>query len=168
MERLWAPWRMEFILNEKPKGCIFCLEEQQDEASEKDRLILFRDRLSFVMMNRYPYCNGHLLIAPYRHVADMAALTADEMLELFENVRRCCAVISASLAPQGFNIGINLGKPAGAGIDDHLHLHVVPRWIGDTNFMTIIGDVRVMPENLSATYDKLIQGFSTVADSATR
>ncbi len=168
MERLWAPWRMEFILNEKPNGCIFCLEEKRDVAGEKERLILFRDRLSFVMMNRYPYCNGHLLIAPYRHVADMAALTADEMLELFENIRRCCTVIGASLAPQGFNIGINLGKPAGAGIDDHLHLHVVPRWIGDTNFMTIIGDVRVMPENLSATYDKLIEGFAAAVDTAGR
>jgi ATP adenylyltransferase len=163
MERLWAPWRMEFILNEKLKGCVFCLEERRDAASEKERLVLFRDRLSFVMMNRYPYCNGHLLIAPYRHVADLAALTDNEMLELFVNVRLCCRVIGDALAPQGFNIGVNLGKAAGAGIDDHLHIHVVPRWGGDTNYMTIVADVRVMPENLAATYDKLIQGFKDAA-----
>lgn len=159
MERLWAPWRMEFILNEKPPGCIFCPGEKVSEEEDRKRLILLRDSLSFVMMNRYPYTNGHLLISPYRHVGSVQDLQPDEMLQLFENVQRACRVMSESLFPQGFNIGINLGKAAGAGVDDHLHVHVVPRWVGDSNFMTVIGDVRVMPENLSATYEKLLPGF---------
>lgn len=159
MERLWAPWRMEFILNEKPPGCIFCLGEKVGDDEDKKRLILLRDSHTFVMMNRYPYTNGHLLISPYRHVGSIQDLQPDEMLQLFENVQRACRVMTASLCPQGFNIGINLGKAAGAGVDDHLHIHVVPRWVGDSNFMTVIADVRVMPENLAATYDKLLPGF---------
>jgi ATP adenylyltransferase len=111
------------------------------------------------MMNRYPYCNGHLLVSPNRHVGEIHELEPEEMLELFENVRICCDVMSKAFSPQGFNIGMNLGKAAGAGVDDHLHIHVVPRWTGDTNFMTVIADVRVMPENLTATYDRLYHLF---------
>jgi ATP adenylyltransferase len=159
MERLWAPWRMEFILNEKPSECIFCLGEAQGQVREKERLILRRDTLTFVMMNRYPYTSGHLLVSPYRHVGSIQDLLPDEMLELFENVRLACGVMTKACSPQGFNIGINVGKAAGAGVDDHLHIHVVPRWVGDANFMTVISDVRVMPENLSATYDKLLPYF---------
>lgn len=159
MDRLWAPWRMEFILNEKPAGCVFCLGEKGSQPAEKERLVLRRDRHTFVMMNRYPYSNGHLLVAPNRHTADMDELTDDETLELYRNVGLCCRVISQTMSPQGFNIGINLGKAAGAGVDDHLHVHVVPRWVGDSNFMTVIADVRVMPENLAATYDRLYPAF---------
>ncbi len=159
MERLWAPWRMEFILNEKPPGCIFCLGEKKSEDSDKVRLILRRDSLTFIMMNRYPYTCGHLLVSPYRHVGALQDLLPDEMLQLFENVRLACGLLSKVISPQGFNIGINVGKAAGAGVDDHLHIHVVPRWVGDSNFMTVISDVRVMPENLSATYDKLLPEF---------
>jgi ATP adenylyltransferase len=159
MERLWAPWRMEYILNEKPAGCIFCLDETVDAEIEKQKLILRRDRLTFVMMNRYPYCNGHLLVSPNRHVGDPADLHSNEMLELFENVRLCCEVMKGTLSPQGFNIGMNVGKAAGAGVDDHLHIHIVPRWVGDTNYTTVIADVRVMPECLAATYDRLYSGF---------
>lgn len=166
MERLWAPWRMEFILNEKPAGCIFCLGEKKDQAAERDRLVLLRDRHTFVMMNRYPYSNGHLLVSPNRHVADMADLTGEEMLELFRNVSLCCRVVTQVMSSQGFNVGINLGKAAGAGVDDHLHVHVVPRWVGDANFMTVIADVRVMPENLAATYDKLYPAFLEAASAA--
>ncbi len=155
MDRLWAPWRMEYILNEKPDGCIFCLEAAEGEEPDRERLVLRRDRRTFVMMNRYPYCNGHLLVSPYRHVGNIDGLETEEMLELFENVRICCDVMNKAFSPQGFNIGMNLGKAAGAGVDDHLHIHVVPRWTGDTNYMTVIADVRVMPENLSATYDRL-------------
>ncbi|MRR57907.1 MAG: HIT domain-containing protein [Deltaproteobacteria bacterium] len=167
MEKLWAPWRMEFILNEKPAGCIFCLDERKDKASEKDRLVLLRDRHTFVMMNRYPYSCGHLLVSPNRHVADMGDLLKEEMLELFENVRLCCRVMTRVMSPQGFNVGINVGKAAGAGVDDHLHIHVVPRWVGDSNFMTVIADTRVMPENLAATYDKLYPSFLEAAGAST-
>ncbi|MEA5112837.1 MAG: HIT domain-containing protein [Geobacteraceae bacterium] len=160
MERLWAPWRMEYILNEKPEGCIFCLAAAAGGAEDRERLVLRRDRHSFIMMNRYPYCNGHLLVSPNRHVGDMNELGTEEMLELFENTRICCNVMAEAFSPQGFNVGMNLGKAAGAGVDDHLHIHVVPRWSGDTNFMTVIADVRVMPENLLASYDRLYHLFS--------
>lgn len=159
MERIWAPWRMEFILNEKPDCCIFCLGEMQGDDQEKERLVLHRDTLSFVMMNRYPYTTGHLLVSPYRHVGTLQDLTSDEMLQLFENVRLACEVTTKALAPQGYNIGINLGKVAGAGVADHLHIHIVPRWVGDANFMTVISDTRVVPEGLSATYDKFLPFF---------
>lgn len=163
MERLWAPWRMEYILNEKPEGCIFCLNGEKDK--ERESLILYRSKHSFVMMNRYPYCNGHLLVSPYRHLPDMNGLTDEEMLDLFTTIRLSCNALTLRFSPQGFNVGINLGKVAGAGVDDHIHVHVVPRWVGDTNFMTVIADVRVMPENLLATYDKLRPGFADTSEN---
>ncbi len=161
MERLWAPWRIEYILNKKSEGCIFCLYPQQTD--DRDSLILHRSPRAFVMLNRYPYTNGHLLVAPYRHISDLNDLAAEELLELMTTVRLCCTVLQEKAAPQGFNIGMNLGKAAGAGVDDHLHLHIVPRWNGDTNFMSVIDDVRVMPENLLATYDALYPGFAAAA-----
>lgn len=159
MERLWAPWRMEYIVNDKPSGCIFCAAEKPEE--DRERLILHRTSLSFVMMNRYPYTNGHLLIAPFRHTADLNELTDGEMLDLFATVRLCRNVLQATASPGGFNIGINLGRAAGAGVDEHLHLHVVPRWNGDTNFMSVLDDLRVMPENLMTTYERLKPAFMT-------
>ncbi len=159
MERLWAPWRMEYILNQKVEGCIFCLRDEKDK--DRENLVLHRSGHSFVMMNRYPYCNGHLLVSPYSHVSNLEKLSSEEMLDLFSNVTLCCRVLNEKFFPQGFNIGINLGKAAGAGVDDHVHVHIVPRWVGDTNYMTVIADVRVMPENLMATYDKLLPGFSS-------
>lgn len=157
MERLWAPWRIDYILNEKPSHCIFCVSSDQEQ--DRDRLILYRTGLSLVMLNRYPYNNGHMMIAPFRHTADMNELSIAEMLDLFAALRLCRNVLEKTAAPQGFNIGINLGKAAGAGVDDHIHIHIVPRWNGDTNFMSVIGDVRIMPENLLNTYEKLLPGF---------
>ncbi len=157
MERLWAPWRMEYILNEKPESCIFCLGDDGDK--DRDNLVLHRSSHSFVMLNRYPYCNGHILVSPFRHVSGLNQLDNGEMLDLFGTVTMCATILSEKFATQGLNIGLNLGKVAGAGVDDHLHVHVVPRWVGDTNFMTVIADVRVMPENLAATYDRLLPGF---------
>jgi ATP adenylyltransferase len=157
MERLWAPWRIDYILNEKPSDCIFCVSSDQEQ--DRDRLILYRTGLSLVMLNRYPYNNGHMMIAPFRHTADMNELSIAEMLDLFAALRLCRNVLEKIAAPQGFNIGINLGKAAGAGVDDHMHIHIVPRWNGDTNFMSVIGDVRIMPENLLNTYEKLLPGF---------
>lgn len=157
MERLWAPWRIEYILNEKPDSCIFCLEDKQDK--DRENLVLHRSSHSLVMLNRYPYCNGHILVAPFRHVSALNQLDSGEMLDLISTVSKCVTIISDKFVPQGLNVGLNLGKAAGAGVDDHIHVHIVPRWVGDTNFMTVIADVRVMPENLAATYDRLLQGF---------
>ena len=158
MKRLWAPWRIEYITMEKPRECIFCLREER--AKDRDNLVLHRTPLALVMLNRYPYTNGHLLISPHRHVADLNALTTEEQLDLFHLIRMGCNVLTEAAAPQGFNIGMNLGKAAGAGVDEHLHFHVVPRWNGDTNFISVVADLRVMPENLLATYDRLLPCFS--------
>ena len=160
MERLWAPWRMEYIINDKPTGCIFCGAETPEK--DRERLILYRTPLSFVMMNRYPYTNGHLLVAPYRHTADLNELDETEMLDLFATIRLCRNALQSTASPQGFNIGINLGHAAGAGVDEHLHLHIVPRWNGDTNFMSVLNDVRVMPENLITTYERLEPVFAAI------
>ncbi len=157
MERLWAPWRIDYILNEKPSDCIFCVSSDQEQ--DRDRLILHRTGLSLVMLNRYPYNNGHMMIAPFRHTADMNELSIAEMLDLFAALRLCRNVLEKTAAPQGFNIGVNLGKAAGAGVDDHIHIHIVPRWNGDTNFMSVIGDVRIMPVNLLNNYENLLPGF---------
>ncbi|HEX9024035.1 MAG TPA: HIT domain-containing protein [Geobacteraceae bacterium] len=157
MKRVWAPWRMEYIANNKEKGCIFCVSAES--AADRERLILHRTARSIVMMNRYPYTNGHLMVAPLRHTADMNELSEEEMLDLFKALRLCRNVLQEIAAPQGFNVGINLGKAAGAGVDEHMHIHIVPRWNGDTNFMTVIADIRVMPENLMQSYDKLLPIF---------
>jgi len=148
---------MEYIADTKPEGCIFCVSSETEK--DRERLILYRSEFAFVMMNRYPYTNGHLMIAPFRHTADLNELSGDEMLDLFTLLRLCRNVLQENAAPQGFNIGINLGKAAGAGIDEHMHIHIVPRWNGDSNFMTVVGDIRVMPENLLSTYEKLYPGF---------
>ncbi len=161
MKRIWAPWRMEYIANNKSKECVFCVSAEEGE--ERERLILYRTSFSFVMMNRYPYTNGHLMIAPFRHTANIDELSDDEMLDLFRMLRLCRSALEQIAAPQGFNIGINLGKAAGAGVDEHMHIHIVPRWNGDTNFMTVIGDIRVMPENLLNTYDKLLPVFQAAS-----
>ncbi len=157
MKRVWAPWRMEYIANNKDKGCIFCVSPEN--ADEREKLIMHRTTHSIVMLNRYPYTNGHLMIAPRRHTADMNELSEDEMLDLFKVLRLCRNVLQETAAPQGFNVGINLGKAAGAGVDEHMHIHIVPRWNGDSNFMTVIGDIRVMPENLLNSYDRLLPVF---------
>lgn len=162
MERMWAPWRIEYILNTKPSGCIFCLDDRM--ASDDQNLVLHRTTLSFVMLNRYPYCNGHLLIAPYRHSADLDGLTAEEISDLFNLVQFSCKVLKKAVSPEGFNIGINLGKAAGAGVEEHLHVHIVPRWNGDTNFMSVVADLRIIPENLLATYDVLLPHFKSALE----
>ena len=159
MERLWAPWRMEYILNSKPAGCIFCLGDLA--ASDRHNLVLHRTPLSFVMLNRYPYTNGHLWCAPFSHAADLEGLTTEEKNDLFNLVRLSCNVLKNAVSPQGLNLGINLGKAAGAGVEEHLHVHIVPRWNGDTNFMSVTADLRVVPESLMATYELLLPGFQT-------
>lgn len=157
MERLWAPWRLDYIAAEKIDGCIFCAFPKLDE--DETRHILLRGASSFVIMNAFPYTNGHLLIAPYRHLADISQLTNEESLEIMQLTRRSCEALKAVCNPDGFNIGMNLGAAGGAGIADHLHMHIVPRWIGDTNFMPVFADVKVIPEALDTTYNKLKREF---------
>lgn len=153
MERIWAPWRVEYIFNEDHQGCIFCLDASRER--DREQLVLKRTSLSLVMLNRYPYTNGHLLAAPLRHTADLDSLTDAETLDLMRSVSLCRSILEKEVAPQGFNIGMNLGRAAGAGVADHLHVHIVPRWNGDTNFMTVVGDIRVVPEGLLSAYDRL-------------
>ncbi|MSS73526.1 MAG: HIT domain-containing protein [Candidatus Latescibacteria bacterium] len=154
MERLWAPWRMRYVTGAaKSDGCIFCEKWKSD--ADDENLILFRGEECFAILNLFPYNNGHLMIVPIRHVADVTDLTASEQAEMFRLMGRMVGVLRATMSPQGFNIGINLGRAAGAGIADHLHLHVVPRWNGDTNFMPVLGDTRVISEALEETYQKL-------------
>ena len=150
MRNLWAPWRMEYILSEKPEGCIFC-----EAYRRPDHLVVHRTERALVMMNRYPYTNGHLLVAPRRHVAGLEDLSAEEARELFECLRRSVEALRRAFGPHGFNIGANLGRVAGAGVVDHLHVHVVPRWLGDTNFMPILAEVQVIPEHLARTSERL-------------
>jgi ATP adenylyltransferase len=161
MQQLWAPWRIEYILGKREPYCIFCPEG--DGLSDEERLILHRGSLSMVMMNKYPYNNGHLLVAPWRHVSKLEDLRDEEMLDLMQWVRRCSTVLQKVMHPQGFNIGLNLGLAAGAGVEDHLHFHIVPRWQGDTNFLTVFSDVRSIPEHIKQTYTKLLPHFSQEA-----
>jgi len=160
MDVLWAPWRMAYIGATKPDGCIFC---QAVEGDPRDRLLLGMSQASLVMLNRYPYASAHLMVAPRRHTASLAELAAAEHADLAETLRRAVGTLAEVFAPEGFNLGMNLGACAGAGVKDHLHWHVVPRWTGDTNFMPMLAEVRVMPEHLLATYDRLRPGFAWLA-----
>jgi ATP adenylyltransferase len=152
MKQLWAPWRFEYILGEKAEGCIFC---EPWLEKNKDGLVLFRGNLSTVLLNKYPYNNGHLLIAPKMHKAEIEDLSKEEANDLSERLTHSITVLKKVLKPEGFNIGMNLGKSAGAGIIDHLHWHIIPRWQGDVNFMPLISEVKVLPEHLSKTASKL-------------
>lgn len=160
MEHLWAPWRMEYIKKAKEEdgdGCILCQKPQ--ENSDVANYILHRGRHNFVIMNCYPYNSGHLMVAPNRHTANLDELTAEELCEHYELVQRCIRALKQVLKPEGFNIGMNLGRIAGAGVDKHIHTHIVPRWAGDTNFMPVIGDTDVVNESLADTYKKLAEKF---------
>ena len=158
MEILWAPWRMEYVSSDNKKGgCIFC--PCDDRGQDEKRLILFMGNRSIVLMNRFPYINGHLLVAPLRHVSTLDTLLPEEKLDLITVVEKSIGVLKEVMSPEGFNIGLNLGKVAGAGVEEHIHFHVVPRWIGDTNYMTVFGEVRVIPEHIQATYRKLVRFF---------
>jgi ATP adenylyltransferase len=150
---LWAPWRIEYIRAEKEGECFLCRMFQ--ENADRENLLLFRGKTCAVLLNRYPYNSGHLMVAPFRHVAEPGDLTAEENQELAKLTALSIKVLRKAMNPQGFNIGINIGEPAGAGLKDHLHQHIVPRWTGDTNFMPVLGGPRVMPEALTATFDLL-------------
>ena len=153
MKNLWAPWRMKYIHDEhaKKSGCIFC--EKLKEDKDKENLILYRGKKSFIIMNLYPYNNGHLMVVPFAHTSDLDELSDDENTEINSLIKKSTGAIKKKMQPQGFNIGINIGQVGGAGIADHIHWHVVPRWEADTNFMPVISDVRVIPQALEDTYD---------------
>ena len=153
MEQIWAPWRMQYIRMEKPEGCILC--EKPDEKLDTDNYILYRGKLNYVMMNTFPYNPGHLLVAPYRHIPGLDDLAGEEASEHIEIIQKCIKVLSGAFNPAGFNIGTNMGRVAGAGIADHVHSHIVPRWQGDTNFMPVVGCARVIPEAVAETYEML-------------
>lgn len=161
---LWAPWRMRYIEEEKPSGCIFCLAK--DESALRANLILGVTAHARVMLNRYPYNSGHLLVAPHKHTAVLADLPEEVFIDLMALLRRTVTVAENALRPQGINVGLNLGTCAGAGVADHLHWHVVPRWVGDTNFMPVLASVRVMPQHLLETYDRLRPYFAPSPSSA--
>jgi len=158
MQVLWAPWRMAYIGAPKAPGCIFCTLPAADD--QKVALVLARTPHAVVLLNRFPYQNGHLMVAPRRHTAELSALPAAEHVELAEVLRRSLTLLQESFHPDGMNVGMNLGSAAGAGITEHLHWHLVPRWVGDTNFMPLIGEVRCMPEHLEAVWERLRPVFA--------
>ena len=159
MNTLWAPWRMEHVLGTAPaiSGCLF--EPPGTAAQDKTHLLLFRDELTVVLLNCFPYANGHLLLAPRRHLADLTELNEEENARLMAMLAACSTILRRHLRPQGINIGLNLGKAAGAGIDDHLHFHLVPRWEGDHNFMTVCAEIRTIPQHIEQTFDLLGPDF---------
>ncbi len=158
METLWSPWRMAYLTADKGKdegGCIFCAYAAAPPSQDREHLLLWRGARAFIIMNLYPYNNGHLMVVPYLHTADLTALDSETSGEMMALLQRCIPMLKAAMNPHGYNIGMNLGAVAGAGIADHVHMHIVPRWGGDTNFMPVVGQTRVLPELLSTTYDKL-------------
>jgi len=163
MKVLWAPWRMVHIGGPQPSGCIFCEHPLADDPRQV--LVLATVEHGTVMLNKFPYANGHVMVAPRRHTADLDELPAAEYAALCDLLRSAVGIIRAEFRPEGVNVGLNLGAAAGAGIADHLHWHVVPRWVGDTNFMPLIGEVRVMPEHLEAVYDRLRPRFDAAMGS---
>jgi len=164
VNHIWAPWRMGYVTAEQPKGCIFCTKPKSgdDEASQ----ILHRGELVFIMLNAFPYNTGHLMIAPFRHVSDPLELEAQESSELLYGIRIALEVLRSAFSPEGFNIGVNVGHVAGAGYAEHLHIHVVPRWSGDTNFMAVSADTRVVPEALAETYRRLREALAKRPESS--
>jgi len=158
MDRLWSPWRYHYVSTVSPgDACIFCAKAREDR--DEENLILHRGRLNYALLNLFPYTTGHLMITPYRHVAQLEDLTEEEAAELMQLTRLAVRCLREVYRPQGFNLGMNLGECAGAGIAGHLHMHVLPRWTGDANFMTTVGETRVMPEDLRETWRKLAAAF---------
>ena len=153
MKHLWSPWRMSYIESHKQDGCVFCQALEQEDGPEN--LIATRGKTSFVILNRYPYTSGHIMVLPYVHVPTLEELKAETRVEMIELVTKGTQVLQSIYKPEGFNVGINIGEAAGAGIEEHIHIHIVPRWMGDTNFMSAVGETRILPEDLKDTYKKV-------------
>jgi len=159
LKRLWSPWRMEYIQSHKKHGCVFCDEAALQDGPEN--LIVHRSSRCFVILNRYPYISGHLMVAPFDHQSSIELLDAETRAEMMELSAIAIQVLRAVYNPQGFNLGVNIGEAAGAGVKDHVHLHVVPRWNGDTNFMSSLAGTRVLPETLEQTYERIKEGWES-------
>lgn len=147
---LWAPWRIDFIRSEKDGSCFLCLNDDHHD-NDIENLLIAREKKCFVILNRYPYNSGHLMISPYRHIADIEEMTIEERHELFDLTIKAKKTLTLTLQPEGFNVGFNIGAAAGAGVEDHIHMHIVPRWAGDTNFMPVLAGIHVVPEALERT-----------------
>jgi ATP adenylyltransferase len=160
-QRLWAPWRLEYIKGPKPEECIFCAGPAAGDDAAK--YVVRRGEHCFAMLNAFPYNNGHLMVSPYRHVPSVEELEGPELLELMTLTQASLGALRAAYQPEGFNLGVNQGKIAGAGVEDHIHLHVVPRWSADTNFMPVIGDTRVLPQSLEDSYRDVTKAFESQA-----
>jgi len=160
MDILWAPWRIQYIEKPEETGCIFCFKPAENQ--DKKNLIIYRTEYCFVIMNFYPYNNGHLMVVPFQHTSDLVDLSAKERIELMELLVLCKDVLNRTISPHGFNIGMNLGQVAGAGVKDHLHFHIVPRWNGDTNFMPVCSHTKVISEGLFETWEKLKRAFDDI------
>ncbi|MCE5194157.1 MAG: HIT domain-containing protein [Nitrospiraceae bacterium] len=158
MRTIWAPWRMDFIASKKEPGCLFC--NKLKEKKDRENLILYRSRHCFVIMNLYPYNNGHLMVVPNIHTPSIENLHDDMLLDFSKVTQYSIKCLNDLMKPEGFNLGINMGAAAGAGIKEHVHLHVVPRWAGDTNFMTTVSETKVIPEHILNTYDNLLKIFT--------
>ncbi len=157
---LWAPWRMEFIRSEMPRGCIFCEFPAAPPERDRENLVVHRTAHAFTCLNKYPYNSGHVMVIPRAHVSDLAALPPEAWADLQDELRRAAAVVRAVYRPEGLNVGMNLGRAAGAGIADHLHGHIVPRWVGDNNFMPVMADQRVVVEALDEAWRRLSAAFA--------
>lgn len=163
MQNLWAPWRIDYILGPKPDACVFCLPQHTQE--DRERLVLYRGRHCFVIMNKFPYSNGHLMVTPYRHIMNLVDCSPQEMQEMMELMQQCVRIVQQLFNPAGVNLGLNIGEAAGAGIREHLHFHVVPRWNGDSSFMAVFSETRVIPEHLQASYDKFKPLFENISSN---
>jgi len=163
MKKLWAPWRAGYILGPKEKGCLLCRIPQEDK--DEENLVIWRGELGYVMLNRYPYNTGHLMIVPYRHEGGLEKLDARESLEMMQLAQHSITALKESLKPQGFNLGVNLGSVAGAGIGEHLHMHIVPRWGGDTNFMPVLASTKVISQALKETHCALKAAFESLSSA---
>lgn len=161
MDKLWAPWRIEYVRQPQEEECIFCAKPQQND--DRETLILFRGNQAFVLMNLYPYSNGHLMVAPYRHCDNTEDLETDTLTEIMTLANHSMAILRKTMRAEGFNFGVNVGRAAGAGIEEHVHYHLVPRWAGDTNYMPILGHTKVIVEGLQETYDLLKPEFDRLS-----
>ena len=158
MNHIWSPWRMEYIESSKLEGCVFCSAQAMEDGAEN--LIAFRHERAYVILNRYPYTSGHLMVVPVDHKPNLEELDPQTRAEMMELVTRCMTVLRRIYHPEAFNMGANIGEAAGAGVKQHVHIHIVPRWAGDTNFMSTVGGTRVLPEALESTYQRVKNAFS--------
>ena len=161
MRNLYAPWRMEYIGGAQEPGCLFCRSWEAPPEDDRSSLVVRREPAALAMMNKFPYNNGHLMVAPRAHVGNLTDLDDEQILAVMRLVRRSLDVLARVMQPEGFNVGVNIGRVAGAGIPDHVHVHIVPRWYGDTNFLPVLAEVKVINEHLDRTWEKLAGGFAS-------